>query len=621
MRGPGEAMPGGPNKAKDDIYARLSEFPLKSARSRWTDGPPPPAVDERLLQESQALAQANNTGTRPGDEGPNPLSGLQKEQSELFNQVLDLDDQQQPNVFNQTGALTLDTAEDQLKSWERKESDAPSKLRTGFSNFGTQYFSYTQGCNPNIINTLNDNTKIKRKIYMPKNNKFNYTGLIIGPKGANQKRLEEETGCKILVRGRGSQKEGQPTQPDDNEDLHVLVAGDNELGVVRACEGIERIIFADEDSRNNIRQAQLKIVAQIKNTDPLGAETTEDGDMSLTTPYGPPSHDAFVIAVPKDCVGLVIGRFGETIRRLQVESGATKVQVAADNKAGAEFRNVFVEGTDEACERVKTMLNEIVEQQQRIKAAMAGNNIDQQQGVVNSEQKIIVKVPHSMIGLVIGKNGETLREIYDKTGATVFMPMNEDHPDSTEKTLICSGTYVQTEAAREEIELIVSQKNLTVSYWRVQGDQPLDLHSTNNNMEYSIPNSVQQIPGFEKLHEIQPLINPNYYNETSQITETEYWPDGTVKTSQLQDVADYSGMLLQQSSALLQQSPFGGAGVDMNMAMGGQGYVDPTLYASYMQSLMQSNPQMAMAYQAQGMMPGYGQEGQLEEYSVPPENK
>lgn len=72
---------------------------------------------------------------------------------------------------------------------------------------------------------------------------------------------------------------------------------------------------------------------------------------------------------------------------------------------------------------------------------------------------------------------------------------------------------------------------------------------------------------------------------------------------------------------MLQQSPFGGGDQDMNMGMGGQGYVDPTLYASYMQSLMQSNPQMAMAYQAQGMMPGYGQEGQLEEYSVQPENK
>lgn len=39
-------------------------------------------------------------------------------------------------------------------------------------------------------------------------------------------------------------------------------------------------------------------------------------DPSLTTPYGPPSEDAFIIPVPKDCVGLVIGKGGETIKML-----------------------------------------------------------------------------------------------------------------------------------------------------------------------------------------------------------------------------------------------------------------------------------------------------------------
>ena len=39
-------------------------------------------------------------------------------------------------------------------------------------------------------------------------------------------------------------------------------------------------------------------------------------DASLTTPYGPTSEDAYIIPVPKDCVGLVIGKGGETIKML-----------------------------------------------------------------------------------------------------------------------------------------------------------------------------------------------------------------------------------------------------------------------------------------------------------------
>ena len=76
-------------------------------------------------------------------------------------------------------------------------------------------------------------------------------------------------------------------------------------------------------------------------------------------------------------------------------------------------------------------------------------------------------------------------------------------------------------------------------------------------MEYSIPNSVQQIPGFEKLQDIQPLINPNYYQETAIITETEYYPDGTVKT-------------FTRSDQSLN-------GIDLQMMQGNMAFVDPNL--------------------------------------------
>eukprot|EP00362_Geleiidae_sp_MMETSP1317_P000609 CAMPEP_0201284866 /NCGR_PEP_ID=MMETSP1317-20130820/87472_1 /ASSEMBLY_ACC=CAM_ASM_000770 /TAXON_ID=187299 /ORGANISM="Undescribed Undescribed, Strain Undescribed" /LENGTH=81 /DNA_ID=CAMNT_0047606833 /DNA_START=192 /DNA_END=437 /DNA_ORIENTATION=+ len=66
-------------------------------------------------------------------------------------------------------------------------------------------------------------------------------------------------------------------------------------------------------------------------------------DMSLMTPYGSPSLDAYLIPVPNDCVGLVIGKGGDMIKRLQSESGA-RIQVAKESAPGAATRNVFVEG-------------------------------------------------------------------------------------------------------------------------------------------------------------------------------------------------------------------------------------------------------------------------------------
>ena len=51
----------------------------------------------------------------------------------------------------------------------------------------------------NVIN--NDAMKLKKKIYIPKKPGINYVGLLIGPKGTYQKRLQQQSGCKILVRG------------------------------------------------------------------------------------------------------------------------------------------------------------------------------------------------------------------------------------------------------------------------------------------------------------------------------------------------------------------------------------------------------------------------------------
>jgi hypothetical protein len=44
--------------------------------------------------------------------------------------------------------------------------------------------------------------KFRRKVLLPQNPGINFVGLIIGPKGMYQKKLEEQTGCRILIRGK-----------------------------------------------------------------------------------------------------------------------------------------------------------------------------------------------------------------------------------------------------------------------------------------------------------------------------------------------------------------------------------------------------------------------------------
>ena len=112
--------------------------------------------------------------------------------------------------------------------------------------------------NNSINNALLDQNKIKKKIFIPKKQGINYVGLLIGPKGTNQKRLEQESGCKILVRGKGTQKEGMPELPEDSEEQHVLIIGDSETAVKRATHLVNKILLANEKERNQIKEEQIK---------------------------------------------------------------------------------------------------------------------------------------------------------------------------------------------------------------------------------------------------------------------------------------------------------------------------------------------------------------------------
>lgn len=52
-------------------------------------------------------------------------------------------------------------------------------------------------------------TQMTEKLYVPVRDhpEFNFVGRILGPRGMTAKQLEQETGCKIMVRGKGSMRD------------------------------------------------------------------------------------------------------------------------------------------------------------------------------------------------------------------------------------------------------------------------------------------------------------------------------------------------------------------------------------------------------------------------------
>ncbi|GFP59661.1 branchpoint-bridging protein [Trichoderma asperellum] len=92
-------------------------------------------------------------------------------------------------------------------------------------------------------------TKTQEKVYVPVNDypEINFIGLLIGPRGNTLKKMENDSGAKIAIRGKGSVKEGKGRSDaahssNQEEDLHCLIMADTEEKVNKAKQLIHNVI-------------------------------------------------------------------------------------------------------------------------------------------------------------------------------------------------------------------------------------------------------------------------------------------------------------------------------------------------------------------------------------------
>ncbi|XP_046849731.1 protein quaking-like isoform X1 [Xenia sp. Carnegie-2017] len=149
--------------------------------------------------------------------------------------------------------------------------------------------------------------KLTEKVFAPVKEfpKFNFVGRIIGPRGLTLRKIEAETGCKLLVRGKGSMKDkkmeeekrGQPNYEHLEEDLHVLIAVEDSedratMRLDRAVNEIKMLMKPVEDGDDEIKREQLGTLALINGTyRPPGS----NGNMNMISPPVTPVSGTFPV--------------------------------------------------------------------------------------------------------------------------------------------------------------------------------------------------------------------------------------------------------------------------------------------------------------------------------------
>ncbi|XP_041354921.1 protein quaking-B-like isoform X5 [Gigantopelta aegis] len=123
--------------------------------------------------------------------------------------------------------------------------------------------------------------QLQEKLFVPakQHPDFNFVGRILGPRGMTAKELEQFTGCKIMVRGKGSMRDkkkeeanrGKPNWEHLNEELHVLITVEDsreraDLKLKTAIEEVKKLLIPAPDGEDDLKKRQLMELAIINGT-------------------------------------------------------------------------------------------------------------------------------------------------------------------------------------------------------------------------------------------------------------------------------------------------------------------------------------------------------------------
>nr|BCL66196.1 C1, subunit of the circadian RNA-binding protein CHLAMY1 [Volvox reticuliferus] len=115
------------------------------------------------------------------------------------------------------------------------------------------------------------------------------------------------------------------------------------------------------------------------------------------------------VECPPGIVGRVIGRGGETIRTLQQASGA-HILVNQEFPDGVP-RHIVITGTQDAVQRATSMVSELINGDHT-----STQTVIQRFGVGSTE---VVECPKAMVGRIIGKGGETIKDLQKRFNASI----------------------------------------------------------------------------------------------------------------------------------------------------------------------------------------------------------
>ncbi|XP_054710181.1 insulin-like growth factor 2 mRNA-binding protein 1 isoform X2 [Uloborus diversus] len=301
----------------------------------------------------------------------------------------------------------------------------------------------------------------------------NLIGRIIGKNGSTIKRIMEQTETKVTV----------------SSNIHDISSFNLER-IITIKGKLESIARAEKMVSTKLRQSYENDLAALASqtymypgVHPMAMMSTTCSPPGMVPPPGPqrgpyggpmyhgappcmppmapfppagafpPSMDVqketVFVFVPNSSVGAIIGTGGSTIRDMISSSGAS-IKVIQPNKDDPveklNERKVCITGPAEAQWKAQFMIFKKV-------------GFEGYPGPQDATLKVEIFVPTNQVGRIIGKGGQTVRELQRMTHALIKFPEDGQCPETEETAVHIIGDFYRTQAAQRQIRALVYKSN------------------------------------------------------------------------------------------------------------------------------------------------------------------
>ncbi|KAJ8903857.1 hypothetical protein NDN08_000390 [Rhodosorus marinus] len=308
-------------------------------------------------------------------------------------------------------------------------------------------------------------------------------GMIIGSGGQVIKQLQERSKATIVVHNDKVNANG--------EKLVTIVGGPAESEMAQSL--VQEIMHKPKpqgSQHSSAQQQPMHMQPQAYNYNMYGGGAAGYSGYPM---YGAPQMSGVasggqttkIVSVPNTVVGIVIGKQGETIKDLQHRSNAhVKVTPDKDAPKGSTERTITITGTEEAVRLAHNLLNDIVNEAlarsgKTYQQVSPGSSSQRGSNYPTSSITETLHVPNDKVGLVIGKGGQTIRELQQRSKARIVVAKEgEANSERNTRPVTVTGPKAFVEEAKALInEKISGYYQSQQSYGRYQAQPAYGYHA------------------------------------------------------------------------------------------------------------------------------------------------